>query len=124
MRKFLVILGFIAAILAVVLAVTPLSNIALIPAIVAFILGLAIFYLSKKQNQSKKVVQYIFILTIVSIGITTYKSVFNEVEVGDTEELQERADESVEDSKEILEELDIEEIDDIDMDELDGLEID
>lgn len=43
MRKFLVILGFIAAILAVVLAVTPLSNIALIPAIVAFILGLAIF---------------------------------------------------------------------------------
>ncbi|MEY8870229.1 FUSC family protein [Meridianimaribacter flavus] len=124
MRKFLVILGFIAAILAVVLAVTPLSNIALIPAIVAFILGLAIFYLSKKQNQSKKVVQYIFILTIVSIGITTYKSVFNEVEVGDTEELQERADESVEDSKEILEDLDIEEIDDIDMDELDGLEID
>ncbi|RYH71938.1 MULTISPECIES: FUSC family protein [Flavobacteriaceae] len=124
MRKFLVILGFIAAILAVVLAVTPLSNIALIPAIVAFILGLAIFYLSKKQNQSKKVVQYIFILTIVSIGITTYKSVFNEVEVGDTEELQERADESVEDSKEILEDLDIEEIDDIDMEELDGLEID
>ncbi|TBV24776.1 FUSC family protein [Meridianimaribacter sp. CL38] len=124
MRKFLVILGFIAAVLAVVLAVTPLSNIALIPAIVAFILGLAIFYLSKKQNQSKKVVQYIFILTIVSIGITTYKSVFNEVEVGDTEELQERADESVEDSKEILEDLDIEEIDDIDMEELDGLEID
>ncbi|GAA0750169.1 FUSC family protein [Gaetbulibacter jejuensis] len=124
MRKFLVILGFIAAILAVVLAVTPLSNIALIPAIVAFILGLAIFYLSKKQNQSKKVVQYIFIFTIVSIGITTYKSVFNEVEVGDTEELQERADESVEDSKEILEDLDIEEIDDIDMEELDGLEID
>jgi predicted membrane protein len=124
MRKFLVILGFIAAILAVVLAVTPLSNIALIPAIVAFILGLAIFYLSKKQNQSKKVVQYIFILTIVSIGITTYKSVFNEVEVGDTEELQERADESVEDSKEILEDLDIEEVDDIDMEELDGLEID
>jgi len=124
MRKFLVILGFIAAILAVVLAVTPLSNIALIPAIVAFILGLAIFYLSKKQNQSKKVVQYIFILTIISIGITTYKSVFNEVEVGDTEELQERADESVEDSKEILEDLDIEEIDDIDMEELDGLEID
>ncbi|MGG5488027.1 FUSC family protein [Gaetbulibacter sp. PBL-D1] len=124
MRKFLVILGFIAAILAVVLAVTPLSNIALIPAIVALILGLAIFYLSKKQNQSKKVVQYIFILTIVSIGITTYKSVFNEVEVGDTEELQERADESVEDSKEILEDLDIEEIDDIDMEELDGLEID
>ncbi len=124
MRKFLVILGFISAVLAVVLAVSPLSNIALIPAILAFILGLAIFYLSKKQNQSKKVVQYIFILTIVSIGITTYKSVFNEVEVGDTEELQERADESVEDSKEILEDLDIEEIDDIDMEELDGLEID
>jgi membrane-bound ClpP family serine protease len=109
MRKLCVILGFIAAVLAVVLAVTPFSKMALIPAIIAFVFGLVIFYISKEQ--SKKVIQYIFLLTIISVVITTYKAVFNKVEVGNTEELEDRVKESEEDSKEILEDLDLEEID-------------
>lgn len=111
MRKLCIILGFTAALLSVILAVTPLSKIALLPAIIAFVFGLIILFLSKEQ--SKKVIQYIFLLAIIAISITTYKSLFNKVEVGNTEELQDRVKESEEDSKEILEDLDLEEIDTI-----------
>jgi uncharacterized membrane protein YjjP (DUF1212 family) len=109
MRKLFIILGFFTAILAVVLAVTPLSNISIIPSIAAFISGLIVFYLSKEK--SKKVVQYIFLLTIISFSITIYKALFNKTEVGNTEELEVRVKESEQDSKEILEDLDIDEID-------------
>ena len=109
MRKLFIALGFFTAILAVVLAVTPLSNISIIPSITAFISGLIVLYLSKEK--SKKVVQYIFLLTIISFSITIYKAIFNKTEVGNTEELEERIKESEEDSKEILEDLDIDEID-------------
>ncbi|WP_197276115.1 FUSC family protein [Mangrovimonas sp. TPBH4] len=127
MRKVLIVLGFITSLLAVILALTPLSNLAFIPAILAFLLGLSIFVVSKKQNKSKKVLQYIFLLTIITLGLSIYKSVFHTIEVGNTEELQERAKESEENSKEILEELDIDEedleIEDIDLDTED-IEID
>ena len=40
---------------------------------------------------------------------TIYKGVFTTLEVGDTEQLEERDEENLEDSKEILEGLDIDE---------------
>ncbi|WP_452219305.1 FUSC family protein [Lacinutrix undariae] len=120
MKKILIIIAFIAALSSVILAVTPLSNLALIPAIVAFLLGLIIYYISKKNNSPKKVVQYIFLLAIISISITIYKTIFTTTEIGDIEALEVREKESEEDSKDILEELDIdfEELD-IDTEELD-----
>ena len=53
--------------------------------------------------------KWIFLLTIIALSVSIYKAVFNKTELGDTEELKERVKESEEDSKEILEELDIEE---------------
>ena len=111
MRKLLIVLGFTTSLLAVIIALTPLSNFAFIPAVLAFLLGLSIFVVSKKQNKSKKVVQYIFLLTIITLGISIYKSVFHSIELGNTEELQERVKESEEDSKEILEELELDDMD-------------
>ncbi|WP_369993557.1 FUSC family protein [Winogradskyella sp.] len=109
MRKLFIILGFIAAILAVVLAVTPLSNLAIAPIIVAFVCGLSILYISKKQNKKTKTIQYIFLLVIISLGLTIYKGVFSTSEIGDTEQLEQRDEENLEDSKEILEDIDIDE---------------
>ncbi|MFD2823827.1 FUSC family protein [Lacinutrix iliipiscaria] len=103
MRNLFIILGTIAAILAVVLSALPLFSMAFIPAIAALIFGLAAFYISKKQNQSKKSVQLIFLLTIIALVISTYKTIFNETEVGNTEELEVR-EEQVKDNA--LEELD------------------
>lgn len=109
MRKLFIILGIIAAIVAVVLSSLPLFNMAFIPAIAALLFGLVAFYLSKKENESKKVVQLIFLLTIASLSISTYKAVFNETEVGNTEELQVREQEAEDNAIEELESIDLSE---------------
>jgi len=108
MRKLLIVLGFITSILAVVLSVTPLFKISVAPALLALILGLALIYISKKQNASKKVIQYMFLLTIMSLTVTTYKALFTEVELGNTEEIQELEKKSEEEAIEELNDLDIE----------------
>lgn len=111
MRNLFIILGFIAAVLSVVLAVTPLSQIAYLPAIAALIFGCIAFYFSKRNNAPKKSVHLIFLLTTISLLLSTYKAVFNTAEVGNIEELELIEDASIKDSKELLEELDIDDID-------------
>lgn len=119
MRKLLIIVSFVIALLAVVLAVTPLSNLAYLPAIIALVLGLVLYYISKKQNNVPKTVQYVLLLAVISIGISSYKLMFNKSEVGDTEALEVRANESVKDSKELLNDIDV---DVIDAEETEGFE--
>ena len=111
MRRFFIVLGLVAAVLALILAVTPLSKLAYIPSLAALIFGLIAFYFSKQKQLPKKAVQLIFLLTIIALSLTTYKAIFNTVELGDTEELKLKEEASIEDSKEILEELDLEDID-------------
>ncbi|TXD84785.1 FUSC family protein [Subsaximicrobium wynnwilliamsii] len=106
MRHALLILGFIAAVLAVVLAVTPLSQMSFIPAVVALIAGIFAFYMDK--DRSKKAVQLIFILTILSISLATYKGVFSSAEVGNTEELKQKEQQLENESIDELEDLDTE----------------
>jgi predicted membrane protein len=108
-KKLFIILGFIAAILAVIIAVTPLSNLAVVPIIVAFLSGLIVLFLSKKQNTKTKTIQYIFLLVIISLSLTIYKGVSSTKEIGNTEQLEQRDEENLEDSKEILEDIEIDE---------------
>ncbi|GAB5563829.1 MAG: hypothetical protein Wins2KO_08920 [Winogradskyella sp.] len=109
MKKVFVIFGFLAAILATVLAVTPLSNIAIIPIIVAFVSGLMVLYISKKEESKPKTIQYIFLLVIISLSLTIYKGLSSSTEIGDTEQLEQRDEENLEDSIDILDDIDIEE---------------
>ena len=111
MKRLLIILGFIAAILAVILAVTPLSNLAVLPVIIGFICGLIILLLSRRHNTKTKSIQYIFLLVTIALCLTVYKGLFTSTTMGDIEELETKEEESVEDSKEILEDLDLEDID-------------
>ncbi len=108
-KKLFIILGFVAAILAVVLAVTPLSNLAMAPIIVAFVSGLIVFFISKKEKTKTKTIQYIFLMVIIALALTIYKSVFSTSEIGDTEQLEQRDEENLEDSKELLEDIEIDE---------------
>ncbi|APY09484.1 FUSC family protein [Winogradskyella sp. J14-2] len=108
-KKLFIILGFTAAVLAVVLAVTPLSNLAVIPIIVAFVCGLLIVFMSKKDKTKTKSIQYIFLMVIIALALTIYKSVYYTSEVGDIEQLEQRDEENLEDSKELLEDIDIDE---------------
>jgi len=109
MRKLFITLGIIAAIIAVILSALPLFNVAIIPAIAALVFGFIAFYLSKKENESKKAVQLIFLLSIISLGLTTYKSIFNKTEVGDTKALELRVQEAEDNAIEELEGLDLSE---------------
>lgn len=118
MRKLFIILSLILAILAVILSVLPLSNLAFIPAILAFVFGLVGFYLSNKQKKPKHIIKLAFLLTIIALSLSTYKAIFNASEVGDTEQLEQTEQESEEEAIEELEDLDLEDIDveDIDID--------
>ncbi|MGF1556404.1 FUSC family protein [Paucihalobacter sp.] len=107
MRKLIIIIGFIAAILTLILAVTPFSNIAIFPAVLAVILALLVYVISNKQSKSKKPVQYILLLTIIAAGFMVYNSIFSESTVGDTEALELREEESKEKAIEELEALDL-----------------
>lgn len=107
MRQLFIILGLITSILAVALSVTPLSKIAFIPAIVALVFGLIAFYFSRQKQYPKKSIQLIFLLTIISLSITTYKAVFSQVEVGDVKGLEIKEKESEEKAIEELEDLDL-----------------
>lgn len=107
MKKLLIILGFIAAILAVVLAVTPLFKLAVFPIIIAFVFGIILVYLSNKKGVKTKAIQYIFLLTIISLSFTIYKSIFTEAEVGDIKQLDQLEDKSEEDAIKELEGIDI-----------------
>lgn len=113
MRQLLTILGIIAAILATVLSVTPLSKIAYLPSIAALIFGGIAFYLSRQKQYPKKTIQLIFLLTAISLTISTYKALFGITEVGNVEtlELKDKASE-----QEALDELEDIEIDDMDLD--------
>ncbi|WP_417290146.1 FUSC family protein [Corallibacter sp.] len=111
MRKLFIILGIVSAVLAVLLALLPLSNLAFIPAAIAFICGLIAFVMSNKSGASKKTVVLIFLLTIIALSFASYKAVFTETKVGNTEELQEKEKASEEEAIEELEDLDLEDID-------------
>ncbi|MGJ8593173.1 MAG: FUSC family protein [Aquaticitalea sp.] len=119
MRQLLIILGFIASILAVILSVTPLTKIAYIPAIAALVFGALALYLSKQKQYPKKAIQLIFLLTIISLTITTYKAVFDIVEVGDIEGLELKEKESEEEALEELENIQFDELEDIQLNEND-----
>ena len=108
-KKLFIILGFIAAVFAVILAVTPLSNLAIVPIIVAFICGLIILYITRKQEVKTKTIQYIFLMVIIALVLTVYKSVTDTKEIGDVEQLEQRDEENLEDSKELLKDIDIDE---------------
>ena len=108
-KKVFIIIGFIAAILAVILAVTPLSNLAIAPIIAAFLSGLVVLFLSKKHNTKTKTIQYIFLLVIISLGLTIYKGVFLKTGITNTEPLELLDKENLKGSKEILEDIEIDE---------------
>ncbi|MBU3821550.1 FUSC family protein [Flavobacteriaceae bacterium XHP0103] len=110
MKQVFIILGLTAAIIATVFAILPISNLAIFPAIAAFIFGLIAFYLSKKTGSVKKIIQFTFLLTIVSLSVSIYKAIFIKAEVANTEELIQKEDESKQEAIKELEELDLEDI--------------
>ena len=102
MKKLLVVLSLLSAIDALVLSVLPVSNLAYIPALIALILGVLSLAI-KKGKANKKTLNLAFLLTIIALLFTVYKSIFTTSEVGNIDELEQKADQSVMESIETLE---------------------
>ena len=117
MKKLFTILAFIASLFAIIFSVLPISNLAVIPAVAAMFFGLIAYFLSKKAGKVKKIIQFTFLLTIIALAITTYKSVFNTTEVANTEAIEATENKLEEESMEELENLDI----DLDESELEDI---
>ena len=97
----------VAAIIALLLSVLPLSNLAYIPAIIALVFGI-IALVVKKEEKGKKTINLSFLLTVIALGFTVYKSIFATAEIGDIKDLELKANQSVEESLETLEnEIDV-----------------
>lgn len=113
MKLLFSILGLISSILAVILAVLPMEKIAIIPAIAALLFSAIAFYMSK--NESKKLIHFVFFVTLMAIVIIAYKSIFTtDAEVITDDTFIEKTKESEEKAIEELENLDtFEELDSI-----------
>lgn len=109
MKTLFAILGFIAAILSVIVSVTPLYKIAFITTFAAMIFGLIALYISNQKKLPKKSLQLVFLLTIIALSLSTYKSIFTKAEVGNTDELIQKENQSEEDAIETLEGVEIDE---------------
>ncbi|WP_205618121.1 FUSC family protein [Neotamlana sedimentorum] len=123
MKKLLTILGLIAAIFTVIFSVLPISNLAVIPGIIALALVGFAYYLSKKSGEIKKIIPFTLMLTGLALILTIYKAIFTETVIEDTKVLEETEIRLEEEAIEELEELDIEELE-IDESELESINID
>lgn len=110
MKKIFTILAIISSVLAIILSVLPLSNLAIIPSIMALVSGVIAFYLSKKTGEVKKIIQFTFLLTIMALSISIYKSIFHTAKVNNIEALEKKEVQSKEEAIEELNEIDFEEI--------------
>lgn len=109
MRLIITILAIIAAILGLALSILPFGNIALIPIIIAFVLGFAAFKMAQKEGKNTKLVKVVFLITVVALGMSIYRSVFDENVVEEDIETINRDKASEEEAIEELDDIDIEE---------------
>jgi len=104
MRILFTVLGLIAAVISIILAVLPLEKIAILPGIVALIFSLIALFMSKKDG--KKLIKFSFLLVIIAFLVIVYKMVFSaDSEVNVDENFIEQNEKSEEKAIEELEDL-------------------
>lgn len=113
MNKFLSTLGFIGAILGLILSFLPLSNFAIYPAIIGLFLGLIVLFNQKKQGQDFIFPRVIVIVALIGIVISVGKQLMFKNKVVEDTEFNQKTEKSKQDAVKDLEELD---------EELDSLE--
>lgn len=121
MKKAFTIFALLAAALAIIMAVLPISNLAIIPAIAAIIFGVIAFYLSKKTGEPKKIIQFTFLLTFVALALSGYKAFFTTTVVANTDIIDAK---EIQFEEEAIQELEGLEINDADFEEINTQEID
>lgn len=75
MRNTVTIAGLISACLALGFALTELSHLAYLPSIIALLFGLLALYLAGDFKYLKMNVKLMFMLTIIALSISNFKSI-------------------------------------------------
>ena len=129
MRNILIVLGYVAAVLSLIFAATPLFKIAFLTGGAALVLAIGAYLLGKKNGSSGgNAFKILLILTTLALLLSIYKTFFVSVEVAESEEMMEMQDQSEQEAIEELEGLDLEELEmedfeeDVDFDELETTE--
>lgn len=107
MRLTLIIISIISAIIGLALSILPFGSIAILPIVVSFISGLIAFKISQKENKSTNIVKGVFLIVIISLGLTVYNSLSANEIIEDSESIT-KENQSDEDAIEELESLEIE----------------
>lgn len=108
MRLLVTTLAVLAAILGLILSILPFGAIALIPIIAGFVLGFMAFKMAQKDGANTKFIRVIFLVTLVALVLSIYRTVFEDNVVENDIETIEKEKQSQEDALEELEDLDIE----------------
>ena len=109
MKLALSIIALILALLGITLSILPFGNLAFAPIIGAFVFGLLAFRASRGDNQKTGLIKFIFLITIIALGITIYRAIFDENIIEEDIESIQNEEESLEDAKKELEDIDIDE---------------
>lgn len=107
MRLPLIIISIISAILGLALSILPFGNIAILPIVIAFVSGLIALKISQKEDKSTSIIKVIFLIIIISLGLTIYNSLKPNEVIEDKESIT-KENQSEEDSIDELESLEIE----------------
>lgn len=121
MKKAFTILAVIASFLAIIIAVLPISNLTILPSIVAIVFGVTAFFLAKKDGQPKKIIQFTFLLTMVALSISGYKAFFTTTKVDNTDVIDAK---EIQFEEEAIQELEGLEINDLEFEEENTRELD
>jgi len=108
MRILVTTLAIIAAILGLILSILPFGPIAFIPIVIAFILGFIAFKMAQKNRANTKLIKIVFLITIIALVLSIYRSVFETNVVENDIETIEKEKQSKEDAIQELEGLEIE----------------
>lgn len=109
MRLIFSILALIAAILGLALSVLPFGSLAFIPILPGLIFVLIAYKAPKKDEKKASGLKFIFLLLIIALGLTIYRSVYDKNVIADDIEIIQNEEESLEDAKKKLEDIEIDE---------------
>jgi len=107
MRLTLIIISIISALIGLALSILPFGSIALAPILIALTSGFLAFKLSQKEGKNTNIIKGVFLIVIVSLGLTVYNSFKTNEVIEDTESIL-NENQSEEDAIEELESLEIE----------------
>ena len=109
MRIIILVLGFLAAIIAAIMTVLPFGSLAFIPIGAALIFGLISYSLARKDNSGTAAPKFLLIVAVLTLALGIYRTAFNKNVVEDDIETIQNEEESLEEAKKELEDIEIDE---------------